>query len=53
MIEPKFSKEERLKGLTDWNDLAKLLGKETAAKLINSALHPQIRQKGNEQEIAM
>jgi len=53
VIEPPLSKEERLIGLTDWNDLAGSRGKDAAAKLIKSALSPQSRQKGQEQEMAM
>jgi len=53
VLEPPLSKEERLKGLTDWNDLAQSRGKDATANLIKSALRPQSHQKGQEQEIAM
>ena len=53
MIEPPFSKEEQLEGLTDWNDLAHSRGKTEVAALIKSALSPQRRQKAQDKEMAL
>jgi putative DNA primase/helicase len=53
MIEPPFSKEEQLEGLTDWNDLAHSRGKTEVAALIKSTLSPQNRQKIQDKEMAL
>ena len=53
VVEPPLSAEERLKDLTNWNDLAASRGKTELTKLVNSALSPQSRQKTQEQEMAL
>lgn len=53
VIEPPLNAEERLQGLTDWNDLAGSRGNTEVTKLVNSALSPQSRQKTQEQEMAL